>query len=93
MKPTPRAWLLVLPAGLIFVVLLFGPLAVLVDESLKPFESGRIGGTEGAGITFLHYVELIAPAYAFYFYDTFRISFIATLVGLLLGYPVAYYVA
>ncbi len=60
---------------------------------MKPFESGRIGGTEGAGKTIRHYVDVMAPAYAFYFYDTFRVSLMASVAGLVLGYPVAYYVA
>lgn len=95
MQTTPprRAWVLVLPTGLIFLVLLAGPLAMLVDESLRPFESGRIGGLKGAGLTLHHYRELFEPAYYFFFFDTFRIGFIVAVVAVLLGFPIAYYVA
>jgi putative spermidine/putrescine transport system permease protein len=84
--------ILILPALVAFAPLLIGPLAVLLDESLKPFESGRIGGTEGAGITLSHYGELWDPAYATYFADTFRIGLIVTAAALLLGYPIAHYI-
>lgn len=81
------------PGLLVFAALMVGPLAVLVDESLKPFVPGRIGGESSAGITLMHYSDLMDPAYALYFADTFRLGLIVTLCGLLLGYPVAYLVA
>jgi len=81
------------PAFAIFAVLMAGPLAILIDESLKPFVSGRIGGDDAGGLTLSHYGELMDPAYALYFADTFRLGLIVTLVGVLLGYPVAYLIA
>lgn len=81
---------LVLPALLVFLPLLLGPLAVLLDESVKPFEGGRIGGSEGAGMTIANYAALWDPAYAHYFADTFRIGLITTAAALFLGYPVAH---
>jgi putative spermidine/putrescine transport system permease protein len=81
---------LLLPTLLLFLPLLLGPLAVLVDESLKPFVSGRIGGTEGAPISLANYTQLWDPAYAHYFSDTFRIGLIVTLASLVLGYPLAH---
>jgi len=84
--------ILILPALFAVLPLLLGPLAVLLDESLKPFEGGQIGGTEGAGVTLAHYADLWDPAYAHYFLDTFRIGLIVTAAALLLGVPIAHYV-
>lgn len=84
---------LLLPALVIFVVLMAGPVGILIDESLKPFVSGRIGGDDKGRLTLAHYLALMDPAYALYFADTFRLGFIVTLLGTLLGYPVAYLIA
>lgn len=81
---------LVLPALFAFLPLLLGPLAVLLDESLKPFEGGQIGGSEG--VTIANYIAFWDPAYAHYFADTFRIGLITTAAALFLGYPLAHYV-
>lgn len=85
--------LLLLPALVLFVPLLGGALLVLFDESLTPYTPGRVGGTAGAGWTLQHYRELLDPAYLLYFVDTFRIGLVATALGLLAGYPVAYLIA
>ena len=81
---------LALPALAVLLPLLLGPLGVLLSESLKPFEGGRIGGTEGAGLTLANYGELWDPAYAHYFADTFRIGLIVTAAALVLGFPIAH---
>jgi putative spermidine/putrescine transport system permease protein len=81
------------PALILFATLMAAPVGVLIEESLKPFVSGKIGGEANAGLTLHHYAELLDPAYALYFADTFRIGLIVTVAGLLLGYPVAYLIA
>jgi len=83
---------LLLPALVVFVPLLLGPIAVLLAESLKPYEGGRIGGTDGAGLTFTNYTDIWNPSYAHYFSDTFRIGLIVAVAALLLGYPIAHFV-
>ena len=91
-RPSRVNGVLLLPALVLFLPLLIGPLAVLLDESLKPYEAGRIGGTEGAELTFENYTELADPAYVHYFLDTFRIGLIVTLAAILLGYPIAHFI-
>ena len=63
------------------------------DESLRLFVAGRVGSARDAPLTLQNYGELFRPAYARYFADTFRLSFVASLLALLLAYPIGYRVA
>lgn len=92
MKLTRGAALLLAAVLLVFLGLYVAPLATMARESFKVYQSGRIGGLAGT-FTFANYAELLSPAYAGYFLDTFRIGFIATALGLVLSYPIAYFVA
>jgi ABC-type spermidine/putrescine transport system permease subunit I len=92
---TPRRHtnpLLAAPGVVSLLVLLVLPLTMIAWESLMPHVAGRIGASQG-GLTLENYTELVAPAYALYFYDTFRISFIACTCSLLFAYPVAHLIA
>ncbi len=93
MKLTRDALLLIVPALAVFTVLLAMPLANLVAESFRLFEPGRVGSATDAPLTLRNYAELLEPAYVGYFLDTFRIALVASLSGLLIGYPIAYFVA
>ena len=93
MKPTIAGSLLFLPAAAIFLILMFLPLINVVDESFREFVGGRVGSAKDAPYTLLNYQELIHVAYGKYFFDTFRISLIATLAALLIGYIMAYFLA
>jgi ABC-type spermidine/putrescine transport system permease subunit I len=86
------AGLLLAAVLLVFLGLYVLPLATLVRESFKVYRSGRIGGLAGT-FTLDNYAELLSPAYATYFLDTFRIGFVATVLGLVLSYPIAHFVA
>jgi putative spermidine/putrescine transport system permease protein len=81
-------WALLAPGALLLVLLLVVPIALMTIESFHPFVGGRVGA--GAGWTLRNYTELIEPAYAFYFYDTFRIGFIVSAIALLLATPLAW---
>src|SRR6266404_5668573 len=74
-------WALLAPGAILLTVLLAAPIALMAIESFRPFVGGRVGA--GAGWTLRNYTELIEPAYAFYFYDTFRIGFIVSAIALL----------
>jgi ABC-type spermidine/putrescine transport system permease subunit I len=84
---------LVLPAIVAIVALLVLPLLLVGDESLRLFVPGHVGSARDAPLTFENYAELVRPAYARYFADTLRISLIASLVALVLAYPIGYRVA
>src|ERR1043166_5000170 len=82
---------LLAPGAILLAVLLGAPIALMAVESFRPFVGGRVGA--GAGWTLHNYTELIEPAYAFYFYDTFRIGFIVSAIALLLATPLAWQAA
>jgi ABC-type spermidine/putrescine transport system permease subunit I len=91
--PTPTAWLLLAPAVLILAGLVALPVGFLVLESLREFVGGRVGGQADRPLTLANYAELLHPAYARYFFDTFRIGAIVSLLSLIGGFPVAYIAA
>jgi ABC-type spermidine/putrescine transport system permease subunit I len=74
-------------------VLLLAPLVLVGDESLRVFVPGRVGSVHDAQLTLQNYGEIVRPAYARYFADTFRLSLVATLLALVLAYPIGYRVA
>jgi putative spermidine/putrescine transport system permease protein len=82
---------LLAPAVAIILVLLAAPIALMVMQSFRPFIVGRIGA--GSGWTLRNYAELLEPAYAFYFWETFRIGVLVSLTALLLGAPLAWHAA
>ena len=84
---------LILPAVVVVAVLLVVPLLLVGDESLRLFVPGRVGSAHNAPLTLENYAELVRPAYARYFADTLRISLVASLLALLLAYPIGYRVA
>lgn len=79
---------LLAPGALLLAGLLVAPILMMTVESFRPFVAGRVGA--GAGWTLKNYSELIEPAYAFYFWDTFRIGFIISSIAVLLGTPLAF---
>jgi ABC-type spermidine/putrescine transport system permease subunit I len=85
---TAFQWALLAPGAFLLLGLLLAPIALMAVESFHPFVGGRVGA--GAGWTLRNYTELIEPAYAFYFYDTFRIGFIVSAIALLLATPLAW---
>ena len=75
------------------VVPLLAPLLNVALESFRQYVPGRAGSVPGAPFTAENYLEFLHPAYLLYFYDTFRISLIATVLGIAVGLPVAHLVA
>jgi ABC-type spermidine/putrescine transport system permease subunit I len=81
-----------LPALLIFAALFVVPMGGLVTESFRMFTPGRIGSVAGAPLTLDNYLELLNLPFLGLFVATFRISVLATVVGLMVSYPLAWYV-
>ena len=79
------------PGIILLLGLLVAPIALMAVESFRPFVAGRVGS--GGGWTLRNYTELIEPAYAFYFYDTFRIGFIVSFIAVLFAAPLAWLAA
>ncbi len=86
-------WLLLTPGIILFLLLLVAPITNILDESLRLFVPGRIGAAKDAPYTLFNYIELIDKAYFFYLYETFRFGITASLISLVIGFPVAYSIA
>ena len=85
--------LLLIPALTVFCVLLVLPLVNILLESFREYTPGLIGAAPDAPFTLENYTAFFETAYLLFFYDTYRIGLMATLIGLGIGYPIAYYVA
>jgi putative spermidine/putrescine transport system permease protein len=62
-------------------------------ESFRLFTPGNIGAAAEAPFTLNNYAELLTPAFALFFWETLRISLLASLVGLFFAFPLAYWMA
>ena len=83
---------LLLPAGAVFLGFFFLPMAGLFIESFRLYVPGSIGSAADAPFTLNNYTELLTPSFAGFFYETLRISVLASLVGLLFSFPLAYWI-
>ncbi|HET7040929.1 MAG TPA: hypothetical protein VFI13_02875, partial [Gemmatimonadales bacterium] len=85
-----RAWRPALP-GLAWLGLWFGvPLLLVAAYSLM--HQGLYGGVE-PGVTLEHYARLLDPLYLGIIARTVVLSLAATLLALLIGFPMAYVIA
>jgi ABC-type spermidine/putrescine transport system permease subunit I len=84
---------LIAPGAVVFTSLFLAPMALLLDQSFRLFVPGHVGAAENAPFTLASYTELLNWSFLQFFEETFRISFIATVVGLLFAYPTAYWIA
>lgn len=85
--------ILLSPAMLIVLLLLAVPLGTVIRESFLTFEAGRIGATDDALFTLENYAELLHPAYASYFLQTFRFAIFTSILSVAISLPLAYIVA
>jgi putative spermidine/putrescine transport system permease protein len=93
MQLTRSAALLLIPALILLLLLLVLPLVLTAEESFRQFVPGRVGSALDAPLTLANYTELLKPAYVGYFIETFRIGLVATIIGLIIAYPIAYSIA
>jgi ABC-type spermidine/putrescine transport system permease subunit I len=91
MSPSALRRMLLAPGLLLLAALVVAPITLMAIESFRPFIGGRAGAA--AGWTLKNYIELTEPAYAYYFWDTFRMGFIAGATALLLATPLAWQAA
>ena len=91
-RPSPIAWLIA-PALLLFVLFFVLPFAVMVAMSF--FSSNPIGNPH-AVVTTRHYQRFIEDSAGIFhdaLWETLRIGVITTVVSLLIGYPLAHWMA
>lgn len=85
--------LLLLPAVAVFVFFLVVPMLMVLTESFRTFEPGRIGSVEGAPLTLANYSELFLPVYVQYFAQTYFLAFCASVIAIMFAFPIAYCIA
>ena len=88
--PNRSALLLLAPALIVFAIIFAAPIADLAVESFRQFVPGRIGSAADSPFVLDNYLELASPSFAGVLIETFRISAAASLVGLLIAFPIAY---
>jgi len=88
---TPSA--LYLPGGLLFLGLFVLPMAGLFIESLRFYEPGSIGSAADAPFTLDNYAELLKASFAGFLWQTVKVSLLASVVGIILAFPMAYWIA
>ena len=90
LPPWARSFVLLLPAVLWYAIFFLGPLGQMVLISFG--QRGPYGGVE-PGFYLDSYQELTNPLYVNIFLVTLRMAFIGTLGCLIVGYPLAYFLA
>ena len=78
-----RLGALAVPGLLLIMVVALAPNAWLIWLSFR----------NESGFTFEHYLRLLHPSYTITLQTTFELSFLVTLICVLLGYPLAYLIA
>jgi putative spermidine/putrescine transport system permease protein len=81
-----------LPGLLIMVVAFLLPMAGLAVESFRLFTPGRVGAAADAPLTLANYADLLNLPFAGLFWETLRISMLASLVGIIVAYPLAWHI-
>jgi ABC-type spermidine/putrescine transport system permease subunit I len=74
---------LAVPALLLIAIVALAPIAWLFWLSFR----------DADGMTLAHYARLVHPSYLITLRSTFELSFLVTLICILLGYPLAYVIA
>lgn len=76
-----------------YAVFFLGPLALTFVESFRTYVAGAIGSSADAPLTVHNYQELLLPVYLGFLADTIRLSLIATVLVLVVSYPLAHHLA
>ena len=84
---------LFLPGGALFLALFVLPMAGLFVESLRYYEPGSIGSAADAPLTLANYAELFKLSFVGFLVQTLRISLAASIAGVFLAFPLAYWIA
>lgn len=88
-----RQNVLFLPGGALFVALFVLPMAGLFIQSLRFYEPGSIGSAADAPFTLANYTELFKLSFVQFFFQTLRISLLASIIGVFFAFPLAYWIA
>ena len=88
--PSMQAWLLLIPAGGWLFVFFLAPLAIVLVYSF--LERGTYGGVEWT-FTVENFQRVFDMLYFGTFLNSAKIAFMTTVIAMLVGYPIAYFIA
>lgn len=88
--PSLQAWLLLIPAGGWLFIFFIAPLAIVLVYSF--LERGTYGGVEWA-FTIENFKRVFDSLYLSTFLSSAKIALLTTVIALLVGYPIAYFIA
>ncbi len=88
--PSLQAWLLLIPAGGWLFVFFLAPLAIVLVYSF--LERGTYGGVEWA-FTTENFQRVFDMLYLGTFLSSAKIALLTTVIAMLVGYPIAYFIA
>ncbi|MBU0510215.1 MAG: ABC transporter permease [Chloroflexi bacterium] len=88
--PALQAWLLLIPAGGWLFVFFLAPLAIVLVYSF--LERGTYGGVEWT-FTVENFQRVFDTLYLGTFLNSAYIAFLTTVLAMLVGYPIAYFIA
>jgi len=88
--PDLQAWLLLIPAGGWLFIFFLAPLAIVLVYSF--LERGTYGGVEWV-FTLENFQRVFDPLYLNTFLRSAYIALLTTLITMLIGYPIAYFIA
>lgn len=89
-SPALRAWLLLAPSAAWLMLFFVAPLLIVLVYSF--LERGAFAGVEWS-LTLENYRRILDPLYLNAFLRSVYIAVVTTLICLLLGYPLAYFIA
>jgi putative spermidine/putrescine transport system permease protein len=83
----PAGYLLIAPLGLVLIAMFVAPIAMMGPTSFRHYDPG---GGAVAGWTFENYTQIVTdPYFRGVLSRTFIMSALATLICLVVGYPLA----
>lgn len=88
-----RGLRLIAPATVALAVFFFLPLAVVIEKGFRAYTFVDVFGSPDLPYTLQNYAQTFNLAYFYYFTDMLRIGAISTTLGVLLAFPVAYFIA
>ncbi|MBE0410214.1 MAG: ABC transporter permease, partial [Anaerolineales bacterium] len=88
--PSLRAWLLLSPAALYLIIFFMAPLGIVFVYSF--LERGLYGGVIW-NFTLENFQRVFDPLYFNTFLRSIYIALVTTVISLILGYPLAYFIA
>jgi len=86
-------WGLVSLPFIVYLVFFAAPVTLIAVQSLTPYVAGQHGGVaDGARLTLENYTAVFSPTFRSVFAASLANAFAGTLLCLLIGYPVAYFI-